>query len=68
MQRRLFADRAVDVRGYLACALVLGAASALAAGIGLLAFKVADQLAASPAVIIWSSVVVVRQLRIVMLL
>src|SRR6185295_2637522 len=27
VQRRLFGDRAVDVRGYLACALVLGAAS-----------------------------------------
>jgi len=39
VQRRLFRDRAVDVRGYLACALVLGAASAAAAGIGLLAFQ-----------------------------
>ncbi len=39
VQRRLFGDRAVDVRGYLACALALGAASALAAGIGLLAFQ-----------------------------
>ena len=39
VQRRLFGERAVDVRGYLACAVVLGAASAAAAGIGLLAFR-----------------------------
>ena len=74
MQRRLFGERAVGVRGYLACAVVIGAASALAAGIGLAAFaglacRQLEQAAlAEPAVIICSSVVVVRQLRIVMLL
>ncbi len=38
VQQWLFDERAVDVRGYLACAAVIGAASALAAGIGLAAF------------------------------
>jgi hypothetical protein len=39
VQRRLFGARAVGVRGYLACAAVIGAGSALAAGIGMLAFS-----------------------------
>jgi hypothetical protein len=38
VQQWLFGERAVDIRGYLACAVVIGAASALAAGIGLAAF------------------------------
>ena len=38
VQRRLFADRAVGVAGYVASSLAIGAASAIAAGIGLLAF------------------------------
>jgi hypothetical protein len=39
VQRRLFHERAVGPGGYVACALALGAASAVAAGIGLLAFS-----------------------------
>jgi hypothetical protein len=39
VQRRLLADRAVDFRGYLAAAVVIGAASGLAAGAGLLVFS-----------------------------
>jgi hypothetical protein len=39
VQRRLFRARAVGVGGYLVCALVIGAASALAAGLGMLAFS-----------------------------
>jgi hypothetical protein len=39
VQRRLFREAAVGVPGYLAGAVVLGAASALAAGIGLAAFS-----------------------------
>jgi hypothetical protein len=38
VQRRLFGERAVGVRGYLACTFVIGAASTVAAGIGLFAF------------------------------
>lgn len=37
--RRLFRDGAISFRGYLAGAVVLGAASAVAAGAGLLAFS-----------------------------
>ena len=40
VQRRLFGDRAVGAGGYVACAFALGAASAVAAGIGLVAFSV----------------------------
>jgi hypothetical protein len=39
VQQRLFAERAVRAGGYLVCAAVIGAASALAAGLGLLAFS-----------------------------
>ena len=39
VRRRLFGAHAVDVRGYLAGALLIGAASALAGGLGLLAFS-----------------------------
>jgi len=39
VQRRLFGDRAVTFRGYLAGAALLGAASAVAGGAGLLAFS-----------------------------
>jgi len=39
VQRRLFGRRAVRVRGYLAGAFALGAASAVAAGLGLLVFS-----------------------------
>jgi hypothetical protein len=39
VQRRLFGERAVDVRGYLAGTVVLGAASAVAAGLGLAVFS-----------------------------
>jgi hypothetical protein len=38
VQRRLFGARAVDLRGYLTCALLVGAASALAGGLGILLF------------------------------
>jgi hypothetical protein len=39
VQRRLFRERAVGVRGYLAGTAVLGAASAVAAGLGLAVFS-----------------------------
>jgi hypothetical protein len=39
VQERLFGERAVRVGGYLACAALIVAASAVAAGIGLLAFS-----------------------------
>ena len=39
VQRRLFADRAVDVRGYLACALALARRPRLARGSGCVAFQ-----------------------------
>jgi hypothetical protein len=39
VQRRLFGERAVGIGGYVACAFALGAASAVAAGIGLAAFS-----------------------------
>jgi len=39
VQRRLFRERAVGPGGYLVCAFAVGAASALAAGVGLAAFS-----------------------------
>ena len=39
VQRRLFGDRAVGVGGYVVCAFVLGAASTVAAGLGLAFFS-----------------------------
>jgi hypothetical protein len=39
VQRRLFGALAVGVRGYLVCAVLIGTASTLAAGLGMLAFS-----------------------------
>jgi len=39
VQRRLFGERAVGVGGYVVCALVVGAASTVAAGLGLAMFS-----------------------------
>jgi hypothetical protein len=39
VQQRLFGERAIRIAEYLVCAAVIGAASALAAGIGMLAFS-----------------------------